>query len=598
MEYYITLVFILSSLYNDSGMPWTWALLLLILAFLVRLPFLLQSGNIVDFDEATFALMAKRILEGEIPLYVSGHSYSGSFISFLMAPFLALLGNAPLAVRLPPLVLFLVFLLVNYLLLKKMFSKAVGIFATLFLIVMPAGVFDISMRAWGGHAELWSFWAAALLLLFLYFNSSHSGNFLMLFGIGFISGAALWIGEIFVLFLVPSVLYWIARGKAWNFIRVKNTAIPPWLRWIFIGAHAIIGLYLAVQLINLFFGVHPQPPFRIKELKKITVLLISEITVTWIFTPSRSEEYWLKGKKMAATVSGILLGHLPAVLFNSLGGEGLRIFHKSGAITCADLPTRLSDIFAHKIPHFVLGLSYFDFPSKNFFGWGLLVLILFMVLFTALSRASPRPVLIYYGLGAMTVFANIASTLEAKRYMAPLYLALAVIMGVFLGQIAWRKSKFLSVFLAFLIGSGWSYTDYRFYQELPKDRRDHYRQILDYLESRGIQGGQGSRSITHLLTFLSGERIVFSTYLQQERYLPHALYTEKLWRRAYVFGKTDSALQNLEKDPALFSKVTQKTQIGDFVIYIVEMPEKREAGVDVSYLEWRPRPKLHFYLNQ
>lgn len=571
-------------------------LFLLILVVLSRLPFLLQAGNLLDFDEATFALMAKRILEGEIPLYVSGHSYSGSLVSFLIAPFLALMGNTPLAVKLAPLFLFLVFLSVNYVLLKKLFSRPVSIFSTLFLIVMPAGVLDISLRAWGGHAELWSFGAGLLLLLSFCRDPVNSKKVIFLFWTGFLAGAAVWIGEIFILFLLPSVLYWIAPGKVKKFILVENKSISLWLRRVFIAAHAVIGIYLAVQIAAFFLGEHGSghPAFRIKELKKVTVFLIAEMTALWIFTSSGGEAIRLKGKKIAAVGFGFFLGHLPAILFNVLGGEGLRIFHKSGAIAFTDFPARLNDVFAYKIRHFVLGLSYLP----GLWGWSLLALIFVMVLVAAWHRSSPRVILIYYGIGALTVCANIVSTLEASRYLAPLYLAIAVILGVFLGRIAWEKSKVLSLVLALMIAAGWGYTDYRYYRDLPKGRINDYRQILDYLDQRGIKGGQGSRSITHLLTFLSGERIVFSTYLQQERYLPHAQYTEKLWRRAYVFGKTDSALQDLEKDPALFSKVTDKAQIGDFIVYTVEFPENKQTGIDSSYLDWRPRPRLKFYLNQ
>jgi hypothetical protein len=570
-------------------------ILLLALAVLSRLPFLLQAGNILDFDEATFALMAKRVLEGEIPVYVSGHSYSGSFISFLIAPFLAGMGHTPLAVKSATLLLFLIFLSLNYFLLKRLFSKPVSVFGTLILIVMPAGVLDISLRAWGGHAELWSFWAAGLLLLSLYFDPGCPRKWPLLFGLGLIAGAGVWIGEIFVLFFLPSLLYWIGPGKIRDFVLVKNKSIPAWLRRVLLAAHAGIAIYLAVQLTGFFLNEHfgGQPPFRIKELKKIAVFLIAEATALWMFASSGRDERRLKMNRAAVTAAGFALGHLPAILFNALGGAGLRIFHKSGTITGAELPARLSDVFARKIPGFVLGLSYL--PE----GWGLALpaLIMVIVAVTAFYGSAPAR-RIYYGIAIFTILANLASTLEASRYLAPLYLALAGILGIFLGEIAWKKSGPAAVLLALLILSAWGYSDYAYYREVPKNRLSSYRQILDYLEGRGIRGGQGSRSVTHLLTFLSGEKIVFSTYLQPERYPPHARYTERLWRRAYVFGITDSGREDFEKDAALFAGVTDRARIGDFAVYIVELPENQKTGIDLSYPEWRARPRPRLYLNQ
>ncbi len=600
--------------------------LLLLAALVSRLFVLFQSGNLIDFDEATFALMAKRILEGEIPFYISGHSYSGSLASFVMAPFIALLGTQPLAIKLSSLAFFLVFITIQYFLLKTLFSRPVSAFSNLLIVCMPAGMYDISTRVWGGHAELWSFQAALLLLLHSYFERSlpRDQKLWILFAMGVLVGMAFWIGEIFLLFAGAFAIYFILRLWRPNeslIVRMreafllKAVRLPPWIKGVLVTLHTLLLLYLFLQAVNLlvsgtrFPGLKhlltpwvTDPPFRIKEMKWIFYLLAGESLGLFFLGQTSSEARKAFLGKLAIAASGVLAGHLPAILFNSLGGEGLRIFHKSGLLTGPDFLSRLSRVFTVQLPRMILG------PPG---AWPILFLVVGMVgvvgfvrrrdflIFWRLPRDTKPPYLIVFFLVlALTLLANVSSTLEAERYLAPAYLGLAVILGYFLGEWAWKRSKVTALVLAGLVGGYFLFTEYAFLKAAPKERYAQCREILDYLEKREIRGGQASRSLSYTLTFLSGEKVVFSTYDSPERYLPYERYTEKLWRRAYVFDGGDSTAERFRQNRNLLSKVKETQKIGPFVIYVVELPKLKEGGINLPYLEERPKPHFHFYLNE
>ena len=614
-------------------------LFLILSAILVRMPFLLQSGNLMDFDEATFALMAKRILEGEIPFYISGHSYSGSMISFVMAPFVATLGTTPLAIKLASLSMFLVFIILNYFLLKKIFSKPVSVFANVLLVCMPSGVLDISLRVWGGHAELWSFSAGLLLLLVHYFDSSHSKQVKnkLLIAIGLVAGAALWINDFFLLFLLPYIIYFALRSRqdqnrnllqsTCDWITLKQFHIPKWLRYFFLGLHAFIGLTL---LMHVFSMILPKPtpewianiidvfrastPFRVKEIKKIALVLLAEALILAVASRSTSDARKKAINRISHVAGGFLIGYLPALLFNILGGEGLRIFQKSGFLNLPALQARFSDIFANKIPNFVLGLSYHWRPAASdimqlggTFFLGLIITITlfvlwhyrrdFLLLWKSEHRIAPSHVVIFFLIGIMTIAGNLLSTLEAVRYLAPLYIALTTIIGVFLGGILWPKSRIIASFVGILIAGHFLYTNAHAYLELPKTRMSSYEQMLDYLEANNIQGGHAARTVSHILTYLSNEEIVFSTYAQKERYLPHETYTNLLSTKAYAFENDDSSAELFRKNAELKRKVKHEKIFGNYVIFIVEAPLHESTTPD-SYLTWREAPHLHVYLNE
>ncbi|MDP3921135.1 MAG: glycosyltransferase family 39 protein [Candidatus Omnitrophota bacterium] len=578
-------------------------LILLIAAFLTRLPSVLLAGNLIDFDEATFALMAKRILEGELSVYASGHSYSGSLVSFLMAPWIALIGNNPAAIRLTSLTVFLVFVAIFYLLMKKIFDRRVAVFSSVFMVFMPIGVFDISTRVWGGHSEIWPVAALLLYLLHRFFDSPApvARPLRHLFLIGFVAGMAVWINSLFFLFLIPSILFFALRlgSRPGRHSRPQPTA----LRFLFAGIHLFILGYVVLQFYAMIQGsLHGDPPFRMKELKKIVLLLVGEAVFLSLWNAADKKERMLQIKYLACTVLGCAVGNLPALVFNLLGGEGLRIFHKSGLIPFSLLAQRLHEVFVIKIPKFILGFSetpMFTSLETGIAEWILLFLMLALMFAVAWhKRAKPGYFMLFLFIALLTVAANVFSSLEAARYLVPLYWTLTVCLGIFLGEMLWPRSKALACILAVVIAGYFLFGNVRYYQNLPKDGLSQYRAIIDGLNENQVQGGFAPRSLSLILAYLSGEELVFSVHPDRARYLPYDQYAHLLKRRAHIFQMSDSAAADFRMNEPLFAKVINIIKTRQWVAYIVDEGEEPGEPPVPPYPEWRAHSGLHIYLNE
>jgi hypothetical protein len=601
--------------------------LLLALALVLRAFFLPEAGHLIDLDEATFGLMAKRILEGELPIYISGHSYSGSFIAFLTAPFIALMGTHPMALKLPLLILFAFFLALNQAFLKKTATPPVAAFGTLFLAVMPRGMLDVSMRAWGGHAELWSFAAGFWLLVARFLDSNKGrGKASLLFASGLVAGTALWLSEMFLLYMAAFLLYaaWrtcpAPRGNfsRWlaNLFWLRLPSLPPWFRY-FSVMHLVIAVWLAANLLGML-GVEnipfaTDPLFRMKELKKIALYLLGEVFLAVLLANSDGERRKDLLKKTGLVLTGFLLGHFPAILFNSMGGEGLRIFHRSGFLAGPDLTARIHDLFCRKIPSLILASPPpFDAGEIAFI---LLMTGIVLAAFLAFRKQANCCIQPFFFLALFTVAANALSTLEAERYLAPAYLAVANILGFFLGAVLWKRTRAGACLLAFVVAAYFLRSDWQFYREIPRGRLEGFKSVLEYVKEKGLHGGRAPRSLSHILTFLAGEEVVFAAYSQEERYLPHHRYAESLSRQAYVFETDDSAHELFKNDASLAGQILEKQEIGRYIVYIVaekqpapparadenEPRPPAESGrspqADVPYSLWKPKPHLRLYLN-
>ncbi|MBI4398664.1 MAG: hypothetical protein HY586_06020 [Candidatus Omnitrophica bacterium] len=605
-------------------------LIILLVAALVRAPFILLGTNYIDLDEATFGLMAKRILEGEIPLFFTGQSYCGSLAAFVLTPFLALFGHTGFALKLGSLTFFLAFLSVNYALMKRIASRPVAVFTSLFFIVMPPALFQMSLKVWGCHSELWVFYAALLLLLAKYFDGpQHFFSEKILFWIGFFAGAGLWLSELYLLFLIPILLYFFLRfrshqeesaaGWLYNLFWLKHFRLPGLLRRALIGWHFLLVTIFLMHTAAIFLAdsswmnqplgaallkkLGAVPPFQIKMLKKILLMLFAEAgLVTFLHSALFSKLLVLRNG--GAVIVGVSIGHLPAILFNLLGGEGLRIFHKSGALAAGEWSARAGALFGTTLPQLILGRTD---PAA----WCLAGIIFiavcatvvyfrkdFKILYHPERGRQPSYLCLFFLMAVCIVLGNMLSTLAAMRYVAPVYLALAPILGYFFGQILWRgRLKILSILLSVSILGYFLIRIYHVYEGIPKNHAQNYYEIIDSLEARGIQGGYARRDLSQILTYLSGEKIVFSSYAGTDRYIPHEQFVGTLAEKAYVFEPGDSSDAAFRENETFTGKVRERKEIGSHVVYWVS-EETDSIRDNLPYSPKHRKFPIQIYLNQ
>ena len=169
------------------------ALLLGTAGVVYRLLLILADVPGTNSDEATFGLAAKHIAEGrETPIFLYGQHYMGVLESYLAAPLFALFGPSWVALRIPLLLLYALFLFLMYHLVKRVYSP---VFAAVIVGLLALGserVVRDQITAVGGRAE--NKVAVVLVLLLLIGLARRTVRHrLLAYGlIGLLGGLALW----------------------------------------------------------------------------------------------------------------------------------------------------------------------------------------------------------------------------------------------------------------------------------------------------------------------------------------------------------------------------------------------------------------------
>src|SRR4051794_4072944 len=124
----------------------------------VRLWLLLGSRGAITGDEAVVGLMARHVVaHGQIDAFFWGQHYGGTLEVLLTAPFVAVLGNTALALRILPLALLAASCAVTYLIARRVLDRGAALCAAALLWSWPANLVWHTSREWG-------FYGAALLL--------------------------------------------------------------------------------------------------------------------------------------------------------------------------------------------------------------------------------------------------------------------------------------------------------------------------------------------------------------------------------------------------------------------------------------------------
>ncbi|WP_262282321.1 DUF423 domain-containing protein [Micromonospora sp. MA102] len=181
-----------------------------------RLALLLADVPPTNSDEATMGLAALHIARGaDFPVWFYGQAYMGTLEAYLAAPLVALAGPSVLALRLPTLALYALFLALSWRLTRRLGGDRW--YALLVVAVLALGadrVVKNQLIAGGGYPEL-NPAAAALALLTVGLCAGGSGARLPRWaGWGLVAGLLLWVDPLilpFVLALGAALVGWRRR---------------------------------------------------------------------------------------------------------------------------------------------------------------------------------------------------------------------------------------------------------------------------------------------------------------------------------------------------------------------------------------------------
>jgi len=197
--------------------------LLLVAAFGARLVFGLHTG--LDADEATTAFTALRITQGHLVLMESNQHYQGALESYILAPFVWLLGPTQLAVQVPLALVGSLYVLALYDLGHTIFRRrSAGLLLAGVGAVFPLFELVWSMKARSGYAETMVL-AVVCLSLGVRIGWQPRGarlrNWILL---GLVAGIGLWNYLLLAVPLAPLAVALLCRGPALGWARALRGA--------------------------------------------------------------------------------------------------------------------------------------------------------------------------------------------------------------------------------------------------------------------------------------------------------------------------------------------------------------------------------------
>lgn len=196
-----------------------WMLLLLFLAVALRFVLLQDNWPMVNADESIMDLMARHILyQGDHPIFFWGQHYMGTLQAYLGAGLIQFFGSFALSVRLGTLLLFALYLVCLYFLVRLLYTPIYALFICALLSLGSDRIMSIPLVANGGYAETMLL-SVAIFLLVAYLASTISrsqprmarSRLLLYLFLGVLVGLSLWSDQLILsALLAAGLLLWFA----------------------------------------------------------------------------------------------------------------------------------------------------------------------------------------------------------------------------------------------------------------------------------------------------------------------------------------------------------------------------------------------------
>ncbi|WDZ87830.1 hypothetical protein [Micromonospora cathayae] len=183
------------------------ALLLAVVGVGYRLVLILHDVPGSNSDEATFGLVALHVTQGRShPVFLYGQRYMGVLESYLAVPLIAVAGPSWLALRLPLLALYAVFVWLTYRLTRRICSPWFAVLVVGLLALGPERVVRDQLTAVGGRPEAKVAVVAMLLLAVGLAERTVRHRRLAVAAFGVLAGVATWSDWLIVPYLAAAGL--------------------------------------------------------------------------------------------------------------------------------------------------------------------------------------------------------------------------------------------------------------------------------------------------------------------------------------------------------------------------------------------------------
>jgi hypothetical protein len=497
--------------------------LLLIAALVIvgRTPFLLHGDRFFDSDEAVEGLMASHVLQGEHPAFLWGQNFKGVPEVYLAAAVFAVTGPSVVALKGVTLACFALFVCLQYVLVERLFSRAIAWMATAFLILGPPALVQWSLSA---NAEIVMTLLAGTVMCLGVDIWRRTGSRAALMTACAAAGFGLWVHQYIIYYWIAlglAILHWLPqRRKILRYV-VAAREIPAWLRLLTIVLAVVAVAYMALGAVafltggfdaaalGLRIGVHhPQKLWNIAAGLLIIVLLVRVFSLLRRSGSTTSLAY---GAALAFAA-----GYAPALAaYASHGGSPPIARTDLAGISVALSP------FIRQIVPIVLG---FRSPETGWLSvpfWLGLPLVFAIVASVVALKERPFTPLFHFLVFVTPLLFLLSGAfvdVQSYRYLMPVSGALAVVFALGVWRI-FRWSRVAGVISLAMALTLFGLEQRAWYRQLSPDTRS--AAIIDCLDRNGVRAAFADYWISYKVTFLAGERIVLAPHNGVDRYPPY-----------------------------------------------------------------------------
>lgn len=187
-------------------------LILLLVAILVRTPFLAHSNGLINSDDGISALQSKHISEGgPNSIYYYGQGYMGSFPFHIYALAFKIFGYSIFLYVFVYVLFFLAFMVIQYLLFRRIFASKNMALLLIAFYALPLGHL-LSMSFYVGANFTIVFFLGSLSIYLSYLVYLEQKD-MYIPGIGFLMGLSFWTHPISIAFIICGAIFLVLRFR-------------------------------------------------------------------------------------------------------------------------------------------------------------------------------------------------------------------------------------------------------------------------------------------------------------------------------------------------------------------------------------------------
>lgn len=511
-----------------------------------------------DSDEAIIGLMASHILRGQIPVYYYGQAYLGSAGAVLSAVFIKFLGHNPFALRIPHIMLYGIFLVLQALWLRRIWNWRVALLSTMLTGLPGQYIFFYIYKPNIFASMIFVIGTSFLMLASL--NLYGIVSLTRWAGMGILAGLGVWTHPLVLIYLFAWIVPTILISPEWEKVIAKVDKLLGHRSNLY---RELVPIAAILVCVGGFFSNGCYPSYIFERIKLVSLTILGAAAfLMFTLLVGFSYRRALLIAQSGLFLAGALLGSFPMWKVWLLDGLPPSAISPS----CPDgIPHRVILILRDMLP-IVVGSSTLSWLTKLpplqaalkaavlivgglfviQFIWKRRYLVKMLWLLNPLTNVPPSRITEIYllllfatSLFLGTLAGNVVDTLSF-RYLLIGWQAISVMSAITMSE--WWEHHYRRVVVVILLGL-WLWQIYlggllEAFQKWQKRNSLYAPQAVNclenYMATNHIRGGYGDYWLAYALDFLAYERLIFSPYNGIVRYPPYAETVDNLPVYAYI----------------------------------------------------------------